>query len=204
MGDEALRRRRQPVRVRGGQVRWPGAAAALALLLALAACSGPGGDRNDRAGTTTGRLVAGAGGPTRPGAVWSSGPRSGPRRGDGGAVLAEIRAARQPGYDRLVFEFEGGLPGYQARYVGQVTTAGGERLDLQGGAVLLLSFDGASGGDAGASSQDLRPGFGSLKQVRLVDQGGGRLRFAVGVEAVAGYLAHDLTSPDRVIIDVAA
>jgi hypothetical protein len=180
----------------------PGAAAALALLVALAACTG-GGDR-DGQGTAGGGQPVSAGGPTRPDAVWSSGPQSRARPGGGDAVLSEVRAARQPGYDRLVFEFEGGLPGYQARYVGQVTTAGGERLDLQGGAVLLLSFDGASGGDAGATSQDLRPGFGSLKQVRLVDQGGGRLRFAVGVEAVAGYLAHDLTSPDRVIIDVAA
>ncbi|HEY2956967.1 MAG TPA: hypothetical protein VGM21_01975 [Actinomycetota bacterium] len=200
MGDEALRRRRQPVRVRGGQVRWPGAAAALALVLALAACSGPGGDRNDRAGTTTGRPVAGAGGPTRPGAVWSSGPRSGPRRGDGGAVLAEIRAARQPGYDRLVFEFEGGLPGYRARFVDRAAL--GEGPDLEGAAFLLLSLDGASVGDAAV--RDLHPRLGSLKEVRLLDQVGGRLRFAVGVDAVAGYLAHDLPDPDRVIVDVAA
>jgi hypothetical protein len=187
----------------------PSAAAAAALLVALAACTsgGSGGDLDGRGqGTTTsGQPVTATGGPTRPSAVWSSGPQAGARQnGTGDAVLAKVRAARQDGYDRLVFEFRGGLPGYQARYVGQVTTAGGEHLDLEGTAFLLLAFDGASSGDAGAASQDLRPRLGSLRQVRLVDEGGGRLRFAVGVDAVAGYLAHELTDPDRVIVDVAA
>ena len=184
-------------------MRRPTAAAACALLVALAACSGPGGDRDGRTTTTSGRPVSGAGGPTRPSAVWSSGPQSTPRRGGGEAVLTDVRAARQEGYDRLVFEFEGGLPGYRARYVDRVTTAGGEQLDLEGTAFLLLALDGASVGDA-AAGRDLRPRLGALKQVRLVDQGGGGLRFAVGVDAVAGYLAHDLPDPDRVIIDVAA
>jgi hypothetical protein len=151
-------------------VRRTSTAAALALLVALAACSGPAGDRDAQGSATGGRPVTGAGGPTRPSAVWSSGPQSRARRGGGEAVLTEVRAARQPGYDRLVFEFEGGLPGYRARYVDRVTTAGGERLDLEGQAFLLLALDGASVGDA----------------------------------AVAGYLAHDLPDPDRVIVDVAA
>jgi len=182
------------------------AAAAVALLAALAGCtSGAGGDADGRGGgPTAGSGQPASAGKTSPSAVWSSGPQGAPRRGAGEAVLVEVRAARQNGFDRLVFEFEDGLPGYQARYVSQVTAAGGGAVALQGTAFLLLAFDGASAGDAGLAQRDLQPRFGSLRQVRLVDQGDGRVRFGIGVDAVAGYLAHTLTGPDRVIIDVAA
>ena len=218
MADEALLRRlgfkqgqrvcllgaALPPRRRRGHVIRPAAAAAVALLLALAACTTASGDREDRSGnpTSTGGQAA-AGDGIHPSAVWSSGPQGAPRRGAAGeAVLTAVRAARQDGFDRLVFQFSGGLPGYQARYVGQVTAADGGRVALEGAAFLLLAFDGASG--AGFAQRDLHPRFGSLKQVRLVDEGDGRLRFGVGLDAVAGYLAHELTGPDRVIIDVAA
>jgi hypothetical protein len=136
-------------------------------------------------------------------AVWSSGPQGARRQGAGEAVLVAVRAARQDGYDRLVFEFRNGLPGYQVRYVSRVTTPDGV-VALDGGAFLLLAFDGASAGDAGLARRDLRPHFRSLRHVRLVDQGDGRMRFGIGVDAVAGYLASTLTGPDRVIIDLAA
>jgi hypothetical protein len=191
---------------RSGHVTRPTAAAAVALLLALAACTtGASGEREGSGGQTATSGQAAAGGRTSPSAVWSSGPQGRPRRdGAGEAALTEVRAARQDGYDRLVFQFSGGLPGYQARYVDQVTTAGGEQLALQGTAFLLLAFEGAGGGAAGFPQRDLRPRLNALKEVRLLDEGGGRLRFAVGLDAVAGYLAHELTGPDRVIVDVAA
>jgi hypothetical protein len=196
MADEALLRK-------PGFIR-PTAAAA-ALLLALAACTtGGSGGQEDRSGPTT--ATSGqkpVDDRTRPSAVWSSGPQGAPRRDAAGeAVLAAVRAARQDGYDRLVFEFGGGLPGYQARYIAAQPVGSAGRVELDGTAFLLLTFDGASAG--GFAQRDLHPGFGSMKQVRLVDEGDGRLRFGVGLDAVTGYLAHELTGPDRVIIDVAA
>jgi hypothetical protein len=194
-----------PARCGSGHVRRSAAAAAVALLAALAGCAG--GDADGRKGgpPSSGAQPAGDAGKTSVSAVWSSGPQGAPRQaGAGGAVLLKVRAARQDGFDRLVFEFRNGLPGYQARYVDRVSAAGGGTVELEGSAYLLLAFDGASAGDADLAQRDLRPGFGSMRQVRLVDQGGGRVRFAVGVDAVAGYLAHELTGPDRVIIDIAA
>jgi hypothetical protein len=181
------------------------AAAAVALLAALAGCTttAGGGDGAGGGPPTSGGGRAPAG-RTVVSAVWSSGPRGAPRRGAGEAVLVAIRAARQDGYDRLVFEFRDGLPGYQARYVSKVTAAEGAAVALDGAAFLLLAFDGASAGDAGLAQRDLRPRFGTLRQVRLVDQGDGRVRFGVGIDAVSGYRAYTLTGPDRVVIDLAA
>jgi len=174
----------------------------VALLAALAGCT-TGGDGAGGGPPTSGGHPADAG-RTVVSAIWSSGPQGAPRRGTGEAVLVAIRAARHAGLDRLVFEFRDGLPGYQARYVRQVTAADGGTVALDGTAFLLLALDGASAGDAGRAQRDLRPRFGSLRQVRLVDQGDGRVRFGIGVDAVAGYLAYTLTSPDRVVIDLAA
>lgn len=183
----------------------PSAAVAAALLVVLTACtlSGAGGqDGQGQRTATSGQPATGARTTAR--AVWSSGPQAkAHQRGDSDAVLVEIRAARQDGYDRVVFEFKGGLPGYQARYVAQPASAG-DLIELDGTAFLLLAFDGASAGPDGFAQQDLHPRFRSVKQVRLVDQGGGRVRLVIGVDAVAGYLAHELTGPDRVIVDVAA
>jgi hypothetical protein len=56
---------------------------------------------------------------------------------------------------------------------------------------------------AGPALADLRPGYASIKHVRLLDDGGGRVRFGIGLDAVAGYKVSELP-PDRMYIDVAA
>lgn len=40
-----------------------------------------------------------------------------PRSGAGAAVLRDVRTGRQAGFDRVVFEFEGSVPGYHVEYV---------------------------------------------------------------------------------------
>lgn len=47
------------------------------------------------------------------------------RRTGGSGILREIRTGRHDGFDRVVFEFEGGVPGYWVRYTGVLRTGGG-------------------------------------------------------------------------------
>src|SRR5687768_9249027 len=86
--------------------------------LTLAACDGSGSE--DRAAPTTAATTAA----TTPAstattaAAWSTAARTGPggrQPPDGpSAKLGAIRAARHPGYDRVVFQFEGAqVPGYR-------------------------------------------------------------------------------------------
>jgi hypothetical protein len=208
MGEEA------PARTLGLKAgrRRAGGAAVLASLLLVAACTGspPRGSAATTAAPPTATSPPppiDADGRTSPSVVWSSGPRARPRPRGAGAVLVQVRTGRHDGFDRVVFEFRGGLPGYQARYVEKVTSASGARVSLRGEAFLLLAFDGARasepGGGATFTLADPRPGYDSVKQVRLVDDGGGRVRFGVGLAAVAGYKVSELP-PDRIYVDVAA
>jgi hypothetical protein len=207
MGDEALARKlsRAPGRARG--------AAVLGLLLFLAGCTGAGGPPAGGPTTssaiptaTSGPPPIDADGKTSPGAVWSSGPRALPRpRGAGQAVLIQVRTGRHEGFDRVVFEFQDGLPGYQVGYVEEVVSADGA--PLRGEAFLLVTFDGARasepGGGATFQLAKPRPGYRSIKHVQLVDDAGGRVRFGIGLGGVAGYKVSELP-PDRMYVDVAA
>ena len=59
--------------------------------------------------------------PPRPRAGRSTGHRPSPPsrepRATAIALLTDVRAARHPGFDRVVFEFRNGVPGYDVRYV---------------------------------------------------------------------------------------
>jgi hypothetical protein len=57
-------------------------------------------------------------------------------------VLREIRAAHHPGFDRIVFEFEGPLPEHlEARWVERVTQDGsGRPVRIQGNAFILVTM----------------------------------------------------------------
>jgi hypothetical protein len=68
--------------------------------------------------------------------------------------LVSVATAERDGYDRVVFTFEGSLPGYQVRYVPRVTDAGGRRLPLRGTAFLEVAFE-----PARARGPDGRPTF---------------------------------------------
>jgi hypothetical protein len=208
MGDEALARKlsRAPgCRARGAAVLVP----LLFLAGYTATCGPPAGGPTIPAAVppaTSGAPPIDADGKTSPAAVWSSGPRSLRRpRGAGQAVLIQVRTGRHDGFDRVVFEFRDGLPGYQVGYVEEVVGAAGA--PLRGEAFLLVAFDGARasepGGGATFQLAKPRPGYRSIKHVQLVDDAGGRVRFGIGLGGVAGYKVSELP-PDRMYVDVAA
>jgi hypothetical protein len=210
MGDEAPARK--PSRAPGRRAR---DAAVLVFLPLLAGCTGTG-DPPAGGPTTTSAIPTAtsspppidADGKTSPSAVWSSGPRALPRpRGAGQAVLIQVRTGRHDGFDRVAFEFRDGLPGYQVGYVEEVVSAAGAPVGLRGEAFLLVTFDGARasepGGGATFQLAKPRPGYRSIKHVQPVEDAGGRVRFGIGLGAVAGYKVSELP-PDRMYVDVAA
>ncbi len=83
----------------------------------------------------------------------SEAQHSAPSDGTGTALLKTVRVGRNPGFERIVFEFAGTpMPGYRVQWVdGPITADGsGEPVDVAGEAFLEIIVQPASGVDLSA------------------------------------------------------
>lgn len=184
-----------------------------------AAC---GSDNDDDAATTTTSAEAstttteGPTGPTesqgRPSFGGSTTVISTP--GSGPAFLTAVRAARQEGFDRVVFEFDGGPPGSEVGYVRRPITedGSGEPVTVEGAAVLQVRMEQAA--SARLSGEDvvftytgpkrLRPP-GTATVVELVQTGDFEavLTWVVGTRERVPFKVTKLSGPPRLVVDVA-
>lgn len=128
-----------------------------------------------------------------------------------GALLADVRAARQDGVDRVVFEFEVGLPGYRIQYVQPPILAdpSGQPVQIQGNAFLQVTLHVAAGHDPSTGSPtysgplDMTPGLPSLLEVRQTGDFEGYLTWVLGLAQEADFRVSELGDPFRVVVDVA-
>ena len=190
-------------------------------LLALGACdrsgpddlAGPGTTATSPApGTTT---TAPASTSTTGAPAWSTEAKTGPggrEPPDGpSAKLPAVRAAAHPGYDRVVFQFEGTrVPGYRIEYVGEITLgeSDDEFLTLQGGALVQATFQGSASDDHRPGTQTVpdrfTPGLAQVKQIGLAEDWEGLVRLGIGLDHRAGFRVLELRDPVRVVVDVAS
>jgi hypothetical protein len=121
-------------------------------------------------------------------------------------ALVSVRTARRNGHDRVLFTFEGSMPGYQVRYVDRVTDQGGRRLPLRGQAFLAVSFEPARARDPGGTTTfqaaTRTPDYPSLRQVRFAGDFEGRVSFGIGAADRGGFRVSELRDPARVAIDI--
>ncbi len=125
-----------------------------------------------------------------------------------GRYLTAIRVGRHAGFDRVVFQFSGGLPAYRTEAVRTVERdPKGDVVPLAGQQSLRLVFHGAS-----AMCQQpvratytgppvLTPYYPRLLVVSAAGDFEQVLSFGIGTAASGAYRAYSLTSPDRVVID---
>lgn len=130
------------------------------------------------------------------------------------AVISNVRAAAQPGFDRLVFEFNGNqVPGYTVKY-GQTAVACGSGQDLTvfvgGGtapaALLLVDLRPAAGHDQNGNVtavRDLQPNLATLKRAFGICDFEGVVQYAVALTAQKPFKVSTLQSPPRLVIDIA-
>ena len=125
-----------------------------------------------------------------------------------GAYLTAIRAGQGSGYDRVVFEFSGGLPRYRAGYVTTVLQdPKGTPVPLAGQVFLRVVFRGASSWcnepphRTYSGPAALTPFYPALLAVSAAGDFEGYLSFGVGLAGKASYHAYTLTHPARVVID---
>ncbi|WP_344404423.1 AMIN-like domain-containing (lipo)protein [Dactylosporangium fulvum] len=124
-------------------------------------------------------------------------------------TLVGVRTGRHEHYDRTVFDFTGGTPGYRVEYGSLVSQATGTTLPVDGAATLVVVFDGAYPYDVatGASTVDLgtvhNPRLPTLRQIRSGGAVEGKISFGLGLADRVGFRVLRLTNPPRIAVDVA-
>jgi len=123
-------------------------------------------------------------------------------------TLVDIRAAHHPGFDRIVFEFEGGLPStHGAKYVDQLLGDGsGLPVRIAGRAVLQVSFAPARAHDAQGTTVPRRLAFPLPNIMTAVRSGDFEAvtTYGIGLAKKTPFHVSTLQSPSRVVIDIRA
>lgn len=138
--------------------------------------------------------------------------------GDSGASVqvTALRAAHQPGFDRIVLEFgPSGLPGrdavpaYTLAVATQFTATSGRQVPVDGNAFLSLrfGFGTASTVDPQTGRQtftqtDLRPGLPLVREVKLIDDFERTMAWGIGLERLSCARITLLADPARLVVDL--
>jgi hypothetical protein len=125
-----------------------------------------------------------------------------------GALLVNVRVGGHKTFDRVVFDFDGSLPGHRVEYVDQVFQDGsGEPVPLKGRAFLqAVMTPAAAHDDNGAPTfPGPLPSLANLAALRdLADAGDfeGVVTWGIGVAARTPFRTLRLSHPSRIAIDV--
>ena len=121
-------------------------------------------------------------------------------------LLVDVRAFRRSTYDRVVWEFRGGLPTTRfARYVPELLADGsGEPVRIAGDAILQLTMFQANAHDDNGSTAQRRLVLGGGNVIEVVQSGDfeATVSYGVGLARRQDFRLFTLRSPDRVVLDV--
>ena len=126
----------------------------------------------------------------------------------GTPTLVAIRASHHPGFDRIVYEFEGGLPAsHGARYVDELLGDGsGLPVRIAGRAILRVRFDHAQAHDAQGQTVPARVAFALPNIMTTVRSGDFEAvtTYGIGLAKRTPFKVFTLQNPSRVVIDIRA
>ena len=123
-------------------------------------------------------------------------------------LLTGIRASHHPGFDRVVFDFFGGIPGRRtAQYVSTLTADGsGFPITIAGRAILQISFFPARGRTL--DNTDTAPNrtvFALPNVITAVQSGDGFesvVSYGIGLAVRQPFRISTLSNPPRVVLDI--
>lgn len=131
-------------------------------------------------------------------------------RGAEAGQLVAVSAESADGIDRLSFQFSGAAPGYRAEAVPRVTAGPeGDVVEVSGDSFLQVSFSSTTPNAEGAIAEGVPTNtdlsLPALRQIVLVYNVAGDVRFGVGVEGAAPtFRVVPLTDPTRLVLEVRA
>ena len=131
------------------------------------------------------------------------------------ALLERVAVAGHDGYDRVVFQFRNGLPGYLVEYVDPPLRedGSGNVVDLEGNAFLVVRMEPASGFDLSVPEGELiytgpRRIAGEdttvLREVVRTGDFEAVLTWAIGLDERVPFRVLTLDDPARIVVDFAA
>jgi len=129
-------------------------------------------------------------------------PVTGTASKTGQPTLTAVRTGRHDRYDRTVFDFAGGTPGYRVEYGTLVGQGRGDVIPLAGAATLVVVFSGV-GVPAVNLGKVYNPRYPTLRQIKSGGYFEGYASFGLGVQDRVGFRVLTLHNPDRIAIDVA-
>ncbi|MEV4220171.1 hypothetical protein [Nonomuraea sp. NPDC049725] len=129
------------------------------------------------------------------------------RAGAQPALVTGVRAGRHDGFDRVVVDFAGSLPGYTAQWADELVQDGsGTPIDLGGGLALHLLLTPADAHtEDGTPTWTDGPDAGSLEAVtRIVKTGDfeGRVGIALIMPGRTAFRVKEYSGPSRLVVDV--
>lgn len=130
------------------------------------------------------------------------------RPGSPPAILRDVRAASQQGFDRVVFEFEGSaVPGYRVGYVDSAVQCGsGAPVEVAGAALLQVRLDPAQAhteaGEATVGERERRPGLPVVQEMESICDFEADVTWVLGLAARSRFRVQELAGPARLVIDI--
>ena len=122
------------------------------------------------------------------------------------STLTAIRAAHNPGFDRVVFEWSGpAVPQYRIELATTFTAPSGQAVRVDGNAFFSVRMNGQAHTDAGARSyaqaDPYRVVLSVVREVKAVEDFEGVVIFGLGMERPVCPTVLALLGPARVVID---
>lgn len=121
-----------------------------------------------------------------------------------------IRTGRHQGYERVVFEFETGVPGYHLEYIDKPVRAcgSGDVVELPGdGWLQVRLYPAQAHTDEGAATiaeRELSPKYDVMLELERTCDFEGVVTWVVGTASPNRYRVFELTDPPRLVLDIAA
>lgn len=123
-------------------------------------------------------------------------------------TLMTVRSAAHDGFDRVVFEFDGQIPGYHTEYIDQPVRKCGS------GNVTQVAGDGwlevrmypanahTKAGQAAVTEREQAPGLPVLAELELTCDFEAVVTWILGVESPNRYRIRELSNPPRLVVEV--
>jgi hypothetical protein len=138
-----------------------------------------------------------------------------PAKIDETALLERVAVAGHEGYDRIVFQFRNGLPGYRVEYVEPPLRedGSGNLVRLDGDAFVVVRMEPASGFDLSVPEGELiytgprriaGSGTSILREVVRTGDFEAVLTWAVGLDGRVPFRVLTLDDPARIVVDFAS
>ena len=186
---------------------------AAALGLVALGCGGS----DDEPGASTSSPTATTTEPTTTGEVFEGGtePVTAPAEISETALLERVAVAGHEGYDRVVFQFRNGLPGYRVEYLNPPLRedGSGNVVDLDGNAFVVVRMEPASGFDLSVPEGKLiytgprriaGDGTSVVREVVRTGDFEAVLTWAIGLSERVPFRVLTLDDPARIVVDFAA